>query len=93
MICSTADRIGQMNALLEVLQPTQVEIVDDSHKHAGHVGARGGGGHYHLLIVSNQFDGKPTVSRHRMIYTALGEMMKHDIHALAIVAHTPEELN
>ena len=57
MIFSTADRIGQMNALLEVLQPTQVEIVDDSHKHAGHVGARGGGGHYHLLIVSNQFDG------------------------------------
>ncbi|RFC35597.1 MAG: transcriptional regulator, BolA protein family [Candidatus Nitrotoga sp. SPKER] len=86
------NRIEQMNSLLAALQPTKIEIIDDSHKHAGHVGARSGGGHYHLLIVSTQFESKPTVTRHRMIYSALGDMMKHDIHALAIAAYTPEEL-
>lgn len=85
-------RIEQMNTLLAALKPAKIEIVDDSHKHAGHVGARGGGGHYRLLIVSTQFAGKPTLARHRMVYSALGDMMKHDIHALAIAAYTPEEI-
>jgi BolA protein len=85
-------RIDQMNALLAVLQPTKIEIADDSQKHAGHVGARSGGGHYRLLIVSTQFASKPTLTRHRMIYSALGDMMKQDIHALAIAAYAPEEL-
>ncbi len=83
---------GQMRARLASLQPVQIEIVDDSHKHAGHAGARSGGGHYRLFIVSPQFAGKPTVARHRMVYSALGEMMKHEIHALHITACTPEEL-
>jgi BolA protein len=87
------NRIDQMQALLAVFQPTQIEIIDDSHKHAGHEGARSGGGHYTLHIVSAQFDGKPTLARHRMIYSALGEMMKHDIHALNIKAYTPQELH
>ena len=86
------NRIDQMHALLAVFQPTQIEIIDDSHKHAGHEGARSGGGHYTLHIDSAQFAGKPTLARHRMIYFALGEMMKHDIHALNIKAYTPEEL-
>ena len=85
-------RIDQMHTLLAVFQPTQIEIIDDSHKHAGHEGARSGGGHYTLHIVSSQFAGKPTLARHRMIYSALGEMMKHDVHALNIKAYTPEEL-
>lgn len=85
------DRIEQMTAKLSALQPVKVEIIDDSHKHAGHAGARDGGGHYRLNIVSAQFAGKPTVARHRMIYSALGEMMKQDIHALNITASTPEE--
>jgi BolA family transcriptional regulator, general stress-responsive regulator len=85
-------RLDQMRALLAALQPTQLEIIDDSHKHAGHEGARSGGGHYTLHIASAQFAGKPTLARHRMIYSALGEMMKHDIHALNIQAYTPEEL-
>ena len=83
-------RIEKMQHLLAVFQPTLVEITDDSHKHAGHSGARDGGGHYLLKIVSAQFSGKPTLARHRMIYSALGEMMKHDIHALTITAMTPE---
>lgn len=87
-----SNRIAQMTALLKALRPTQIEIIDESHKHAGHVGAREGGGHYRLNIVSAQFAGKPTVARHRMIYSALGEMMKHDIHALHITASTPEEI-
>lgn len=86
------NRIDQMRALLAALQPTQIEIIDDSHKHAGHEGARSGGGHYTLHIVSAQFAGKPTLARHRMIYSALGEMMKQDIHALNIKAYTPQEL-
>jgi BolA family transcriptional regulator, general stress-responsive regulator len=87
-----SNRIAQMTALLKALRPTQIEIIDESHKHAGHAGAREGGGHYRLHIVSAQFAGKPTVARHRMIYSALGEMMKHDIHALHITCSTPEEI-
>lgn len=84
-------KINKMHILLATLQPTQVEIVDDSHKHAGHAGARDGGGHYQLTIVSAQFAGKPTLARHRMVYSALAEMMKNDIHALNITACTPEQ--
>ena len=82
----------KMQERLAVLQPIQIEIKDDSHLHAGHVGARDGGGHYQLHIVSAQFAGKPTLTRHRMIYSALGDMMKQDIHALNISAFTPEEI-
>ena len=86
------NRIEQMHERLATLQPTQVEVADDSHLHAGHAGARAGGGHYRLHIVSRQFSGKATLARHRMIYSALGEMMKHEIHALTIRANAPEEL-
>ena len=86
------NRIEQIRALLATLEPVQMEIIDDSLKHAGHEGARSGGGHYTLQIVSSKFADKPTLARHRMIYSALGEMMKHDIHALNIQAYTPQEL-
>ena len=61
--------------------------------HAGHEGAKGGGGHFSLTIVSPQFAGKNTVARHRMIYAALGAMMQQQIHALAIRAYAPGETN
>ena len=70
----------------------QLEIIDESHKHAGHAGARDGGGHYVLRIVSARFAGKNTVARHRMIYSALGELMKREIHALTIQASAPDEI-
>lgn len=89
---SQPDRIGRMQALLGTLQPLQIEIIDDSHKHAGHAGARDGGGHFQLKIVSTQFTGKATLARHRMIYSVLEEMMKRDIHALHITANAPEEI-
>lgn len=87
-----SSRISEMRKRLASLAPVSLEIIDESHKHAGHAGARGGGGHYALRIVSAQFAGKNTMARHRMIYSALGEMMKREIHALNIQANTPEEL-
>lgn len=81
----------KIRARLAPLQPERVEIGDDSALHAGHAGARSGGGHYRLLIVSQQFESRSTVARHRMIYDALGDMMKTDIHALAIRALSATE--
>lgn len=87
------ERIAKMRDSLAVLEPIQLEITDESRKHAGHAGARDGGGHYVLRIVSPQFAGKNTVARHRMIYCAIGEMMKREIHALTIQALAPNETN
>jgi BolA protein len=76
---------------LAALQPSRLELTDDSALHAGHEGAKGGGGHYSLTIVSAQFSGKNTLARHRLIYAALGSMMQQQIHALAIRAYAPGE--
>lgn len=84
--------IAAMKARLAVFDPVSLDIIDESHRHAGHAGGRDGGGHYVLNIVSAQFAGKNTVTRHRMIYLALAEMMKSEIHALTIQAQAPDEL-
>lgn len=76
---------------LAALQPSRLELRDDSALHAGHEGAKGGGGHYSLTIVSPQFSGKSTVARHRLIYATLGPMMQQQIHALQIRAYAPDE--
>lgn len=73
------------------LKPELLEIIDNSAAHAGHVGAQKGGGHYNVTIVSDAFEKKTLVQRHQLIYSALGDMMKHDIHALGINAQTPTE--
>ena len=86
------NRMEAMRGRLAVLDPVSLDISDESHRHAGHAGARGGGGHYVLHIVSAQFTGKNTAARHRMIYLALAEMMKSEIHALTIQAQAPDEL-
>lgn len=83
--------IDEIRNRLGVLAPERIELIDDSHLHAGHAGARSGGGHYQLDIVSAAFVGKNTVARHRLIYDALGDMMRQEIHALSIQARTPEE--
>jgi len=85
------NRIASMRSFLAALDPVSLDIIDESHKHAGHAGARDGGGHYVVNIVSRQFAGKNTVARHRMIYLALEPMMKQEIHALTILAQTPDE--
>ena len=74
------------------LLPIRLELIDDSAKHAGHEGARSGGGHYRLLIISAAFSGKPTLARHRLVYDALDELMRSKIHALSIQALAPEEV-
>jgi BolA protein len=81
-----------MKQKLSKLNPESLEIVDESSRHAGHAGAKGGGGHYRLTIVSREFAGQPVQARHRMVYDALGAMMHKEIHALAIKAYAPEEL-
>ena len=83
---------ASMRERLAALAPESLEIADESAKHAGHQGAKGGGGHYALTIVSPRFDGQTTVARHRMIYAALGDLMQRDIHALSIRAYSPGEL-
>lgn len=85
-------RIESMRTRLSTLNPVSLEIIDESHKHAGHAGSRAGGGHYLLQIVTSEFTGKSTLARHRMIYSALGEMMEREIHALNIQAKTPDEV-
>jgi BolA protein len=74
------------------LCPEKIKIIDESSKHIGHEGAKDGGGHFLLTIVSSDFYEKSTIERHRMIYDALGEMMGRNIHALSIKAYTPEEI-
>ena len=77
---------------LNVLTPESVQIDDESAQHAGHEGARGGGGHYRLTLVSPQFSGRPLQARHRLVYEALGPLMRKEIHALTIQAFAPDEI-
>jgi len=87
-----AARIQRMQALLQAaLSPLQLEVIDDSARHAGHAGARDGRGHFNVRIVSAAFVGMRPLARHRAVYAALGTMMQTDIHALGVEARTPEE--
>jgi BolA family transcriptional regulator, general stress-responsive regulator len=76
---------------LAALNPVSVDLRDESAQHAGHAGAASGGGHWQLTIISEAFRGRNAVARHRMIYEALGDLMKRDIHALKIEAFAPEQ--
>lgn len=78
------------NALQQALAPSLLEIEDQSHLHAGHVGARDGRGHFHVIIQSDAFAGLSVLRRHKLIYAALGELMQSDIHALSISASAPD---
>jgi len=88
----SASRIAEIRSRLEsAFNPDQLEIVDDSHRHAGHAGARDGRGHFVVKIVSDRFTGIKPLARHRMVYAALGDLMRTDIHALSVVALSPRE--
>jgi len=79
------DKISLMRSrLMKALSPDFLEITDESGKHIGHVGALSGGGHFALKISAKIFEGKSLVASHKLIYQALGDMMKKDIHALKI---------
>jgi BolA protein len=89
---TNAGRIARMRELLsQAFAPVALDIVDDSHKHVGHAGARDGRGHFTVAITSDAFSGMPPLARHRAVYAALGGMMDSDIHALAIRAREPGE--
>jgi BolA protein len=77
---------------LASLHPESIEVLDESVLHAGHAGARDGGGHYRLIIVSDAFSNQSLQARHRMVYDALGPLMNREIHALAIRAYAPDEI-
>jgi BolA family transcriptional regulator, general stress-responsive regulator len=88
----SGERVALIRSRLEAaFTPDELEITDDSHRHAGHAGARDGRGHFHIRILSRHFTGKKTLERHRMIYAALGPMMQTDIHALGVTAISPED--
>ena len=88
-----ARRVERIRQLLEAaLAPESLDVEDDSHKHVGHEGAKSGLGHFNVSIVSSSFNGMNMLARHRAVYSALDDMMKTDIHALAIEAIASDEL-
>jgi BolA protein len=82
-----AARVERIRALLEdAFSPAELEIIDESHLHAGHAGAREGKGHFRVRIVADRFRGLRSLECHRLVYAALGTMMTTDIHALSVQA-------
>ena len=79
--------------LTTAFEPETLGVEDESHLHAGHEGAKDGRSHFRVLIISDEFADKTLIERHRMVYRVLDEMMRLDIHALAIDAWAPEELD
>lgn len=69
----------------------QLDVEDESQRHAGHEGARDGRGHFRVRIVAAEFSGMPLIKRHQRVYAALGDLMRTDIHALALDARAPGE--
>jgi BolA protein len=88
----SAERIEMIRErLTQTLQPAELEIIDESAKHAGHAGAASGGGHFIVNIVAVAFNDKTLIQRHRLVYDAVDDIMHREIHALSIQAKTPEE--
>ncbi len=81
------------DCLTEAFKPEQLNIEDESHLHAGHAGARAGGGHFSVTIVSEVFAEQSLIQRHRAVYSALQSLIPAEIHALSIQAKTPAELS
>jgi BolA family transcriptional regulator, general stress-responsive regulator len=87
----TAAVMAQLRSALEqAFAPSTLEIVDDSAAHAGHAGARSGG-HYRVKLVAEAFRGHSALERHRLVYAAVAPLLSGSVHALNIVARTPEE--
>ena len=86
------DRIQRIEkALVDEFSPVKLLVKDQSHLHAGHAGARSGLGHFDVTIVAEKFSGANRLQRHKMVYAALGELMRSDIHAVRITARAPSE--
>ena len=87
-----SDRVSAIRERLNAaFHPTALDIIDDSHRHAGHASA-GGGGHFTVQIAAEAFRDKKLLERHRMVYAALDDLMQqNEVHALSIQARTPDE--
>jgi BolA family transcriptional regulator, general stress-responsive regulator len=83
---------NEMRARLARLEPQRLELIDDSARHAGHAGARPEGeSHFRLLIVAEAFTGRSRIERQRLVYDALGDLLRTDVHALSITVLSPAE--
>ena len=81
-------RVEAIRSLLQAaFAPTELEVIDNSHRHAGHEGAKDGRGHFRVRLLSPAFAGMASLARHRAVYAALGDLMQTDIHALSIEAN------
>jgi BolA protein len=88
----TAERVEMIRErLTSNLHPTELDIVDESARHAGHAGAASGGGHFIVNISASVFKDKTLIQRHRLVYDAVDDIMHSEIHALSIQAKTPDE--
>ena len=88
-----ANRIKMIKKVLEEkFSPLEIEVLDESHKHVGHLGARSGKGHFKLTIISKRFEGLPMIQRQRLVYRALASLMETDNHALSMSTLTPSEI-
>lgn len=86
------DRVAAIRErLTNQLQPTQLDIIDESHLHAGHAGAASGAGHFVVTIIAETFNGKSLIEQHRLVYQAVDDLMKTEIHALSIKAIASDE--
>jgi len=83
------DRAQQIRERLAALEPTHLDIIDESHLHAGHAGAQGGASHFRVVITSSHFAGLRPLARHRLVYDRVHDLIPYPIHALAIVASAP----
>ena len=87
------DRIAEIKTRLEqALSPTHIDIIDESHLHAGHAGAASGAGHFSVTLISDKFTGQSAIQRHRMVYLAVNDLMPSEIHALSIDAQAPNDM-
>jgi BolA protein len=87
----TRNRVLAIRArLIAAFAPVELEVIDESHKHKGHPGARDGRGHFRVKIVSPRFAGRKPIECHRMVYAALGPLLETDIHALSVHAAATE---
>ena len=87
---TVADTIAQK--LTEALQPSEIQVIDESAQHAGHAGARPGGeSHFHVTVVSQRFSGLSRVARQRLVYAILSEELADQVHALSMTTKSPDE--
>ena len=85
MTSLSTPRIDLLKERLQPLAPTYLQVIDDSHLHAGHEGSKGGASHFQVHIWTDQFAGLSTLARHRLVYDRVHDLMPYPIHALAIV--------